>query len=459
MNYTTTTNGATQYKSSNDVCVDLFSKIGSMRHWRRTEILEYFEKAFEHNPELTTRITYWARAAREGSGERKTFYTILDEIARISPDFISDNARTLAQIGYWKDLLRYFDIPKVVSVFAQAIKDGDRLANKWAPRKGDNAKLLRDELGFTNKEYRKWLKKHSETVETKMSEKKWEEIKYSSVPGSAMRRYKRAYNRNDSQRFEDWKNDSNSKASVSATYPHQVLNMIDEDEQLAEKLWNNLPNLITTDEVMLPMIDVSGSMFGQPLQIAISLGMYLAERNKSEFKNRFLTFSDNPQIVTIDETKSLADKFRDIGTADWGMNTDFEKAYTKILQLAKRHNVNPKSMPTMLLVLSDMQFDDSQNSGQWKTHYSWMQDEYEEAGYKLPKIVFWDLHAHSGQQAQCSDENVAMVSGFSPSIMRAVLNAEEFNPVDVMLEAVEPIKLDYTNLEHRLKINYQTEIK
>ena len=283
MNYTTTTNGATQYKSSNDVCVDLFSKIGSMRHWRRTEILEYFESAFEHNPELATRITFWARAARHGSGERKTFYTILDEIARISPDFISDNARTLAEIGYWKDLIGYCDIPGVLSAFAQAIKDGDRLANKWAPRKGDTAKLLRDELGFTNKEYRKWLKKHSDTVETKMSEKKWEDIKYSSVPGSAMRRYKRAYNRNDSQRFEDWKNDSNSKASVSATYPHQVLNMIDEDEQLAEKLWNNLPDLITTDEVILPMIDVSGSMFGQPLEVAISLGMYLAERYKSEF--------------------------------------------------------------------------------------------------------------------------------------------------------------------------------
>ena len=113
----------------------------------------------------------------------------------------------------------------------------------------------------------------------------------------------------------------------------------------------------------------------------------------------------------------------------------------------------------MLLVLSDMQFDESQGyNGEMKTHYSWMQDEYEEAGYKLPKIVFWDLNAHSGQQAQCSDENVAMVSGFSPSIMKAVLNAEEFNPIDVMLEALEPIKLDYTNLEHTLNINYNTEI-
>ena len=455
MNYTTTTNGATQYKSSNDVCVDLFSKIGSMRHWRRTEILEYFEKAFEHNPELATRITFWARAARHGSGERKTFYTILDEIARISPDFISDNARTLAEIGYWKDLIGYCDIPGVLSAFAQAIKDGDRLANKWAPRKGDTAKLLRDELGFTNKEYRKWLKKHSDTVETKMSEKKWEDIKYSSVPGSAMRRYKRAYNRNDSQRFEDWKNDSNSKASVSATYPHQVLNMVNEDEQLAEKLWNNLPDLITTDEVILPMIDVSGSMFGQPLEVAISLGMYLAQRNKSEFKDRFLTFSDNPQIVTI-QGLTLAEKFRNIGTADWGMNTDFEKAYTKLLELANSHSVDPKSMPTMLLVLSDMQFDESGNGG---LHLDDIRDKYRSYGYEMPKLVFWDLNAHAGQPAECSNENVAMISGFSPSIMKAVLNAEEFNPIDVMMEAVEPIKLDYTNLEHRLKINYQTEIK
>jgi len=459
MNYTTTTNGAVQHKTSNDVCVDLFSKIGSMRHWSRSDVLEYFESAFEHNPELATKIAYWARAAREGSGERKTFYIILDEIARISPDFISDNARTLAEIGYWKDLLRYFYIPKVVSVFAQAIKDGDRLANKWAPRKGDNAKLLRDELGYTNKEYRKWLKKHSDTVETKMSEKKWEDIKYSSVPGSAMRRYKRAYNRNDSQRFEDWKNDSNSKASVSATYPHQIFDMIGVDEQLAEKLWKNLPDLLVdSTETILPMIDVSGSMFGKPLAVAMSLGMYLAERNQSELKNKFLTFSENPEIVTIDETMSLREKFEDINRADWGMNTNFEKAYTKLLELAKRHNVDPDSMPTMLLVLSDMQFDESQNSsGEWKTHYSWMEEEYEEAGYKFPKIVFWDLNAYPGQPAKCSDDNVAMVSGFSPAIMTAILNAEEFNPIDVMLEALEPIKLDYTNLKDKLDINYSME--
>ncbi|MBC8428217.1 MAG: DUF2828 family protein [Candidatus Pelagibacter sp.] len=128
--YTTTQNGAVQYETSLDKCVDLFSKIGSMRHWGRNGVLEYFEAAFNENPELATQISYWARAAREGSGERKTFYIILDEIARTSPEFISDNARTLAELGYWKDLLRYFHIPKVISAFAQAIKDGDRLLYK-----------------------------------------------------------------------------------------------------------------------------------------------------------------------------------------------------------------------------------------------------------------------------------------------------------------------------------------
>ena len=458
MNYTTTKNGAVQHKTSNDECVDLFSKIGSMRHWDRRTVLEYFEKAFEHNPELSTRITYWARAAREGSGERKTFYIILDEIARISPDFISDNARTLAQIGYWKDLIGYCDIPGVLSAFAQAIKDGDRLANKWAPRKGEVAKMLRNKLGYTNKEYRKWLKKHSDTVETQMSEKDWNEIKYSSVPGSAMRKYSKAYTRNDSQRFEDWKNDSNSKASVSATYPHQVLKC--DDAALAEKLWSNLPDLLSeSDDNILPMIDTSGSMFGEPMDVAISLGMYLAERTKGEFKDIFLTFSEHPELVRL-KGDSVVERLSNVSRANWGMNTNFTEAYTKILELATKHDVDPKSMPSMLLVLSDMQFDDSQSSryGTFQgTHFSHMEDEYEKAGYKFPKIVFWDLNAQPGQPAECSDENVAMISGFSPAIMKAVLNAEEFNPIDVMLEALEPIKLDYTNLKHKLKINYNIE--
>ena len=169
--YNTTTNGALQHESSGNKCLDLFSVIGNLRNCSRTDVLERFEQAFNENPKLATQVAHWARAARQGSGERNTFYVILDEIAKSSPDFISDNAHTLADIGYYKDLLRYFHIDGVVKAFAQSIKNKDRLANKWAPRKGENARKLRDELGFTNKQYRKWIGEHSETVEDLMSSK------------------------------------------------------------------------------------------------------------------------------------------------------------------------------------------------------------------------------------------------------------------------------------------------
>ena len=284
-----------------------------------------------------------------------------------------------------------------------------------------------------------------------MSMRKWGEVVYSSVPGSAMRKYSRAFGKNDFDRFDDWKNDKTSKASVSATYPHEVLKC--DDDSLAEKLWNNLPDLLSdSDENILPMIDVSGSMFGQPLAVAMSLGMYLSERTKGEFRDMFLTFSENPELVRL-EGDSVAERLRNISQADWGMNTDFEAAYEHILRVATRYDVLPDSMPTMLLVLSDMQFDDSQRG---MPHFEHIKEEYERGGYKLPKIVFWNLDAHMGTPAKCSNDSVAMVSGFSPSIMKAILNAEEFNPISVMMEALKDIKPDCSNLRSEFK--YEMEI-
>ena len=421
----------------------MFTRIGNMRDSDRLHILEDFDKAYRDDKELATQVLFWARAAREGSGERKTFHTILSEIGETSPAFISDNARTLAELGYWKDLIPYFHIKGVVSTFAQAIREKDRLACKWAPRK---CAVLRDELGFTNREYRKWLKRYSETVEQQMSNREWSYIQYSSVPGAAMRRYNKAFDAKDNQRFVDWKNDKTSKASVSATYPHEVLQT--EDSALADKMWENLPNFLEeSNENILPMIDTSGSMYGEPLAIAISLGMYLSERSKGEFHDMFLTFSEETELVKI-QGDNVKERLGNISRAGWGMNTDFTKAYEHILNVAKKHNVMKDSMPTMILVLSDMQFDESQNSyrGQFKTHFSHMEEEFEKAGYDFPKIVFWNLDAHFGTPAQCSDSSVAMVSGYSPSIMKAVLNAEEFNPISVMMEALKDIELDYTNL-------------
>jgi hypothetical protein len=267
-----------------------------------------------------------------------------------------------------------------------------------------------------------------------------------------MRKYYGAFEKQDGTRFDGWKNDKDSKASVSATYPHEVLKC--DDSALADKLWFNLPDLLSeSEENILPMIDVSGSMFGEPLAIAISLGMYLSERTKGEFKDMFLTFDDNPELVKI-TGDSVLERLQNIKHAEWGMNTDFRKAYKHILDVAVKHDVVPESMPSMLLVLSDMQFDDSQRG---MTHFDDMKAEYEKSGYELPKIVFWNLDTHMGTPAECSDDSVAMVSGYSPSIMKAVLNAENFTPMDVMMEALKDIELNYINLPE--DFSYVSEIR
>ena len=215
----------------------------------------------------------------------------------VSGTLIADNAVTLAQLGYWKDLLRYFDIPEVVNRYTHALLAKDRLACKWAPRKGPNAKLLRDTAGWTNKQYRVWLKENSETVEQQMSQKDWKNITYCGVPGRALRTYGKAFDKHDTSRFTEWKEDKNSKAAVSASYPHDVINTVFDgmsvrsecDWALAQKQWDSLPDYIKEGENILPMADVSGSMWGLPMLVSVSLGMYLAEHNKGQFKNTFLT--------------------------------------------------------------------------------------------------------------------------------------------------------------------------
>ena len=454
MSVTLTENNAVQYSSTGDKCLDLFSKIGAYRSSSKGVVLEKFKQAFDEDPQAATQIAFWVRAAREGAGERQTFHTILSQMPN---SFISDNAKVIAELGYWKDLIQYFYISEVVSAYADALANKDRLACKWAPRKGPNATLLRDTCNMTNKEYRIWLKNNSQTVEQQMSSKDWENIVYQSVPGQAMRSYGKAFSKQDNERFTEWKEDKNSKASVSASYPHDIIKTVSNfdnwgsslklnaDWALAQKQWDNLPNYIKEGENILPMADVSGSMYGLPMLVSVSLGIYLSERNKGSFNNTFLTFSERPELLKL--KGNLKEDVPTVANAAWGMSTDFEKAYRTILDTAIAFNVPQEHMPTMLLVLSDMQFNQSQGVAD-KPHFELMSEEFEEAGYKLPKIVFWNLRTSvcDGSPAKANQDGVALVSGFSPVLMKAILAIEDFNPIEVMKEALEPIKVNFKNL-------------
>jgi hypothetical protein len=189
-------------------------------------------------------------------------------------------------------------------------------------------------------------------------------------------------------------------------------------------------------------------MHGQPMLISIALGLYLANRNQGAFHNKFMTFHEDPSIIRL--KGDLKEQFDTIAHSEWGGSTDFEKCYMRILEDAKSVQASPEDMPTMLLVLSDMQFNQCGD----KPHLQNIRKEYREAGYIMPKLVFWNLRASqcAGSPATSTDDGVALVSGFSPVLMKAVLAVEDFNPLDVMKEALSAIELDFTHLPEVYRI-------
>jgi len=456
-----TENYGIQFEATGNPHLDLFSQIGAMRHFALNNnpqpIRSLFHSAFLADKELAVKIAFWTRWCRGGSGERATFHVILKELTQLEPDFVKDNIDAIVEYGYWKDLVPYSDPDKYPYIAEQIERkwaigclQKDRLACKWAPRKGDLARAIKGRMNFTWKEYRVWLKENSETVEQGMAMKEWDKITYPVVPSISMTRHHKAFMKWDKERFEAFIADKDAKVNASVLYPYQIIRELDSNEALAEKLWAHLPDYLVEGESILPMVDVSGSMtMGQnpvPIEVAISLGMYLSERAFGPFRNKMLTFSQSPEFFTMEKDWSLKERASRIAHANWDMNTDFEKAYRMILEMATAFKLSQDKLPSMLLVLSDMQFDESQR-GSNKPHLEEMEISFKEAGYKLPKLVFWNLNAYNnGAPAVADKDGVCMVSGFSPAIMKAILKAEDFNPVDIMMEAIEPIELDFKSL-------------
>jgi len=215
------------------------------------------------------------------------------------------------------------------------------------------------------------------------------------------------------------------------------------DDVVNNKQWESLPNWMEgSDERILPVVDVSGSMAcevgGNPnltcMDIAISLGMYISERNSGNFKDAFITFSENPQLQYL--TGGLKERLSQLRSADWGMSTDLEKVFNLILTQAKNNNITEEFMPTKILILSDMQFNQAKRRDSLGAQ-SMIEEMYSEAGYKVPDIVYWNLNAKGGNFPVEFDKNgTALVSGFSPSILKSILGGKNMTPESILMETI-----------------------
>jgi hypothetical protein len=176
------------------------------------------------------------------------------------------------------------------------------------------------------------------------------------------------------------------------------------------------------------------------LDVAVSLGLYLADKNKGVFKDTFLTFSSKPQLVTL--KGNIVDKVTQMSKSDWEMSTDLHKAMDKILSVAVKGNVPASDMPAMLLILSDMQFNQCTRFDD--SAMEMIGRKFEAAGYNMPQVVFWNLNSTSNVPVAADKSGAALVSGFSPSIMTSLLAADmnEFTPEGIMLKTVMASRYD-----------------
>lgn len=463
-----TANGMKALKSTASNCTDLFFKIGASRG---KNIVPDFTGAFVENRDYAIRIAQWARDVRQGAGERKIFRDILAKLVVTDRDAALALMRKAPILGRWDDVLVLLGTElehDAIAMIKGALDRGDGLCAKWMPRKGVEAAKLRDGFGWTPKFYRKRLVELTKVVEQDMCANRWDEINFNHVPSVASARYKKAFARH-TPKYKEWAAKLVSedpevaktvKVNAGAVYPYDVLKglisvygspLSKSNLDHVRAQWDALPNYVG-DAAILPVVDVSGSMScpaGGPkskskvtcMDVSVSLGLYLADKNKGAFKNTFLTFSGKPELLHL--KGNILQKIDQMSRSAWDMNTNLNAAIQKILDVAVKGKVPAEDMPKILLILSDMQFDYCAKHDD--SAMQMIARKYEEHGYAMPQIVFWNLNAADNVPVNFNAKGVALVSGFSPTIVKSVLAAdfEEFTPEAIMRKTIMSERYDY----------------
>jgi len=466
-NWTKTANDADALKSTTNSLLDLFGTIGALRLHSERAIEDVFSTAFGENALLALKMSFYARNIRGGLGERRTARIIWKWLATYQPEVMSKNLHLVPVFGrwddmyvfvgthvensmwkivteqFWKDWYAHESGEGEVSLLAKWLKSVNT-SNKESVRLG---KLTSKNLGFNlEKSYRKTLsklRKHIDVVERKMSSKNWTDINYSGVPSNAMMNYRKAFGRNDQERFSQYMEDVKSGVKTihsSTLYPYNIVEKIlydwDRDPVLEEQ-WKALPNYVEGENNMLVMADVSGSMNGRPMATSIGLAIYFAERNKGAFSNLFMTFSANPEFVKL-QGRTLFEKINNAKSANWDMNTDVEKAFMKILSVAVENDVPKEHMPISLIIISDMQFDRA--SGyclKRKTINKIMEERFNRAGYDLPKVIYWNVNASKDTFHATIEDNVQFASGQATSVFKSIISNSSLGAYEMMVEVLE----------------------
>ena len=494
-NRSVTENGAVGYKSTGKALLDLNFLTSSLRSANEQTIISKFDAAFQENPELALKWLFFARDIRGGMGERRLFRVILRHLVDQCYMVVKPFLKLVPEYGRWDDLWCLLDskankcvagiIREQLAQDMEHMKHGKpvSLLAKWLPSaKGkhkaaeEKARKILQLTGMSRSHYNKTLsalRRYIDIVERRMSAQQWESINYEAVPSKANLIYNKAFLRHDESRRRNFlaaANRGEVKVNSAALFPYEIVSRYgyyrkaELDDNL-EVAWKNLPDTVKGNGNTIVVADGSGSMSARvggtsstAWSVATSLAIYFAEHMTGEFQNKYITFSMKPQLVDFSSENTLVGKLRVARQHREAANTNIEAVFDLILGTALANHMSQEDMPKNILIISDMEFDSCVSYGQprksyWdvyvkptQTDFQTIADKYHQYGYKLPRLVFWNVCSRTGTiPVKENALGVALVSGFSQNVANMVLNGE-LDPYQnlvntLMSERYSPIKL------------------
>lgn len=461
-----TENGAIAHSSTGSNLYDLFAFGGAYRNRTVEDCLTLFVKAFNENPTYAMKCLFYLRDVRGGQGERRFFREVVKYLAIHQPEVMKRNLQYIPEFGRWDDLYMFVDTPLMMDAFA-LIKEQlaldvqcktPSLLAKWLKSENtssDESRMLgnltRMYLKMSHKQYRKTLsilRERINVLERLMSAGRWDEIEFDKIPSKAGLVYKNAFARRDviKAKYEAFAKDTSTKVNAATLYPYEVVRKAldnfnwrqwtstDTDRAMINKYWDNLTDYFNGATLnALAVVDTSGSMtctYGgdvRPIDVAISLGLYCAQKAQGPFHNHYISFASRPQMIDT-TAPDFCQAVYNIYKTNLVDNTNLEAAFGLLLNTAITHHAPQSELPETLIIISDMEIDEAR--------YGWgrtletpeatmetIKRSWAAAGYKCPKLVYWNVNARNNTILDKSAD-VSYVSGCSPVIFEQIMKGK-----------------------------------
>lgn len=475
-NVTYTENHGVTYRSTMNGLMDLFAMGGAYRKRSDEDVILLFDKAFKEDETYALRCLFYLRDVRGGQGERRFFRVVTKWLAKNYTEAMRRNLKYVPEFGRWDDLYVFVGTPLEKDAFDfmyhqlaldVSCKTPSLLA-KWLKSENTSsadsralATKTRIAFHMTPRQYRKTLstlRDRIKIVERLMSENRWDEIEFDKIPSKAGLIYRNAFARHDIMReksdkmtYAEFAKSAETKVNAKTLNPCEVVseatrifhNPLDSTDRLmVNKYWDNLEDYFKNATFNgVAVVDTSGSMTGgsgkiKPIDVAISLGMYCAEKcNKnSPWYGHYITFSRQARLIPV-EGVDFVDKVKRIYQKNLCENTNIKSVFDLILNLAIQNNVKQEDMPENIIVISDMEFD---SCATFNSNGYWGGDNAREAqsemekiakiwkahGYRLPHLVFWNVEARQDNIPMRDNGRVTFVSGYSPTVYEMIMTGK-----------------------------------